>query len=506
MVVVVLTVAGVSLFLILIYSFFTLALALKYNKIKSSETAAQKLSPLNSVESENNFNSSEIVNDGNTNTLPIVTIQLPIYNELYVVDRLLDAVVSLDYPIEKLHIQVLDDSTDDTKNIVEKKVNQLVNAGFDIQLLHRIDRIGFKAGALKAALPFAKGEFVAVFDADFVPQSSWLKFVLPHIVNNKIGMVQTKWGHLNRSESLLTQVQAMLLDMHFTVEQLGRNSLGHFINFNGTAGIWRKECIIDAGNWQGDTLTEDLDLSYRAQLKGWQFKYLEQVESPAELPATISACRSQQYRWNKGGSENFQKFAGQLLKNKTLSAKTKLFSYAHLLNSSLFLIILLMGILSVPLMMLYQSEEHKLFFMVSQIFGIATLNFIFAYWLGFKAQFGNSIKQKWNFIKLFIVFLCIAMGFAVNNSLAVIMGHLRVSSPFVRTPKYNQVKHKNIYMRKSFNLVFWLEVLLLGYLGYGIYMAVANFKYGLASGIFIFMCMFFVGLLYLIVNSILEKR
>lgn len=243
----------------------------------------------------------------NADRLPNVTVQLPLYNELYVVERLLECIAKLEYPKDKLQIQVLDDSTDESLKLTQDLVLKNQKEKVPIELITRKDRKGFKAGALKQGLETARGEFIAIFDSDFLPQSDWLLKTVPHFENPKIGVVQTRWGHLNRGFSVLTEIQAFALDAHFLLEQVGRNQQNHFINFNGTAGIWRKECILDAGNWEGDTLTEDLDLSYRAQLKKWKFKYLDEVVTPAELPVTLSAIRSQQFRWNKGGAENFKK-------------------------------------------------------------------------------------------------------------------------------------------------------------------------------------------------------
>ena len=257
--------------------------------------------------------------------IPYVTIQLPVYNELYVMQRLLDNISEIDYPKKKLEIQVLDDSTDESFEETAIHIKELRKTGLDIQHVTRKNREGFKAGALKEGLKTAKGEYIAIFDADFLPKKNWLKNTIPYFKDPEIGVVQTRWGHLNRDYSILTRVQAFALDAHFTLEQVGRNSKGHFINFNGTAGVWRKECILDAGNWEGDTLTEDLDLSYRAQLKNWKFKYLEEVETPAELPVVISAARSQQFRWNKGGAENFQKMAWRVFKSRDISLKTTVF-------------------------------------------------------------------------------------------------------------------------------------------------------------------------------------
>lgn len=230
---------------------------------------------LNYLKARKKVDNSEKFNFSNTNEIPFITIQLPVYNELYVMERLLKNIALLEYPREKLEIQVLDDSTDESVEITAKLIKEIQALGIDIQHTRRSNRQGFKAGALKEGLKTAKGEFIAIFDADFLPEPDWLYKTVPYFKDPEIGVIQTRWGHINRDYSTLTKIQAFALDAHFTLEQVGRNSQGHFINFNGTAGLWRKECIYDAGNWEGDTLTEDLDLSYRAQLKNWKFKYLK---------------------------------------------------------------------------------------------------------------------------------------------------------------------------------------------------------------------------------------
>ncbi len=254
----------------------------------------------NYVRAQNKKETPKKINWEQLDEVPYVTIQLPVYNEKYVMERLLRNIVLMDYPKERLEIQVLDDSTDETLAETAALITELQQTGVDIQHVLREKRTGFKAGALKEGLNTAKGEFIAIFDADFLPKPDWLKRTVPHFTSENIGVVQTRWGHLNRDYSILTKVQAFALDAHFSLEQVGRNSQNHFINFNGTAGIWRKQCILDAGNWEGDTLTEDLDLSYRAQMKGWKFAYLEDVETPAELPVVISAARSQQFQMEQG--------------------------------------------------------------------------------------------------------------------------------------------------------------------------------------------------------------
>jgi len=344
-------------------------------------------------------------NLNNPEEVPYVTIQLPVFNELYVMDRLLDNIALIDYPKDKLEIQVLDDSTDETVITTKAHVEKLAATGLDIKHITRTNRQGFKAGALKEGLEIAKGEFIAIFDADFLPEHDWLQKTIPYFKNDKIGVVQTRWAHINRDYSTLTKIQAFALDAHFTLEQVGRNSKGHFINFNGTAGVWRKDCIIDAGNWEGDTLTEDLDLSYRAQLKNWEFKYLEDVETPAELPVVISAARSQQFRWNKGGAENFRKMLWRVLTSKNISAKTKLHGILHLLNSTMFLNVLIVGILSIPMLYIKNEYAHlRPYFYIMSFFVMSTIIFFVCYWIMYKRSHGNTFKDFIKYIGMFLHF------------------------------------------------------------------------------------------------------
>ncbi|MDE0598894.1 MAG: glycosyltransferase family 2 protein, partial [Dokdonia donghaensis] len=383
--------------------------------------------------------------------IPLVTIQLPVYNELYVMERLLDNIALLDYPKEKLEIQVLDDSTDESFERTKNHIERLKNQGLDIKHVTRDDRSGFKAGALKEGLKIAKGEYIAIFDADFLPEPNWLQRTVPYFKDRNIGVVQTRWGHINREYSLLTRVQAFALDAHFTLEQVGRNSKGHFINFNGTAGLWRKQCIEDAGNWEGDTLTEDLDLSYRAQLKNWKFKYLEDVKTPAELPVVISAARSQQFRWNKGGAENFQKMSKKVVTSKSLSTKTKMHGILHLLNSTMFLNVLIVAILSIPMLYIKNEYAHlKPYFYVMSFFVISSVIFFICYWFMFKSIYGGGFKQFIRYIGMFFTFFSIAMGFSLHNSIAVIEGHLGKRSDFIRTPKFNISELKESWKGKEY--------------------------------------------------------
>ncbi len=440
--------------------------------------------------------------------IPYVTIQLPVYNELYVMERLLDNIATINYPINKLEIQVLDDSTDESFSKTSAQISLLQNRGLNIKHITRCDRTNFKAGALKEGLKIAKGEFITIFDADFLPQKDWLQKTIPYFKNPKIGVVQTRWGHLNRNFSILTKVQALALDAHFTLEQVGRSSMNHFINFNGTAGVWRKECILEAGNWQGDTLTEDLDLSYRAQLKNWKFKYLLEIETPAELPLLVSAARSQQFRWNKGGAENFQKFKWRIIKNKNLSIKTKLHGILHLLNSTMFLNILLVAILSIP--MLYIKNEHlnlKKYFFAMSFFVSSTLIFFICYWFSFKTICGGGFKQFLKYIGLFFTFFTIAMGFSLNNSLAVIEGHLGKKSEFIRTPKFNIRSMKdtwkqNKYISKNISVYVIIEGLLAIYFAFGMYSAFVVGDKGGDFGLFPFHLMLFIGFSFVFWKSI----
>ena len=447
----------------------------------------------------------------NPKEIPFVTIQLPVYNELYVMKRLLKNIAKLEYPKGKLEIQVLDDSTDESIETTAKHIKKIQEKGIDIQHIRRTNRKGFKAGALKEGLKTAKGEFIAIFDADFLPKKDWLLQTIPYFKDDKIGVVQTRWGHINRNYSTLTKIQAFALDAHFTLEQVGRNSQGHFINFNGTAGVWRKKCIYDAGNWEGDTLTEDLDLSYRAQLKKWKFKYLENVETPAELPVIISAARSQQFRWNKGGAENFQKMMKRVVKSKNVSFKTKIHSLLHLLNSSMFTFIFLVAVLSIPMLYIKNEYAHlKMYFYVMSFFVISSLIFFICYWVMYKSIYGGGIKNFFKYIGAFFTFFSIAMGFSLHNTIAVLEGHFGKKSEFVRTPKFNIKTVKdgwknNKYIKKKPSLHVILEGILALYFVFGMYSAFIVGTQGGDFGLFPFHFMLFIGFGYVFLKSIFYK-
>ena len=447
----------------------------------------------------------------NVAEIPFITIQLPVYNELYVMERLLNNIAEIDYPKDKLEIQVLDDSTDESLETTAKQIKELQKTGLDIQHVFRDDRKNFKAGALKEGLKTAKGEFIAIFDADFLPKKNWLKRTVPYFKDDNIGVVQTRWGHINRDYSILTKIQAFALDAHFSLEQVGRNSKGHFINFNGTAGIWRKACIYDAGNWEGDTLTEDLDLSYRAQLKNWKFKYLEDVETPAELPVVISAARSQQFRWNKGGAENFRKMMWRVLKSKNVSTKTKIHGLLHLLNSSMFLSILIVAVLSIPMLYIKNEYTHlKMYFIVMSFFVISTLIFFICYWFMYKKTYGSSLKSFVQYMVMFVTFFSIAMGFSLHNSIAVIEGHFGKRSDFIRTPKFNINNLKdswkgNKYLKKNISPNIIFEGVLMLYFGFGMYSAFVVGDQGGDFGLFPFHLMLFLGFGYVFFKSLTSK-
>lgn len=465
----------------------------------------------NYLSSKNQVDNCVQFNFSNSEEIPFVTIQLPVFNEMYVMERLLNNIVLLDYPKDKLEIQVLDDSTDETVAVTKAHVEQLAATGLDITHITRTDRSGYKAGALKEGLKIAKGEYIAIFDADFLPQPSWLKSTIPYFKNEKIGVVQTRWGHINRDYSLLTKIQAFALDAHFTLEQVGRNSKGHFINFNGTAGVWRKTCIIDAGNWEGDTLTEDLDLSYRAQLKNWEFKYLENVETPAELPVVISAARSQQFRWNKGGAENFRKMLWRVLKSKNISVKTKIHGLLHLLNSTMFLSIFTVAVLSIPMLYIKNEYAHlRGYFFVMSFFVTSTIIFFVCYWFMYKNMYGGGFRKFFSYIGMFFTFFSIAMGFSLHNSIAVIEGHIGKRSEFVRTPKFNisTVKDSwrgNKYLLKKVSPHVIIEGFLMLYFAFGMYSAFVVGDQGGDFGLFPFHLMLFIGFAYVFFKSLSSK-
>jgi cellulose synthase/poly-beta-1,6-N-acetylglucosamine synthase-like glycosyltransferase len=381
--------------------------------------------------------------------LPCVTIQLPLFNEKYVVRRLMDAIAEIQYPKEKLEIQILDDSTDETSAIIEEHLTFFPQVNF--RHIRRENRDGFKAGALKEGLALSGGSLIAIFDADFLPDPMFLLKTVYHFKDEKVGMVQSRWGHLNENYSLLTRLQAFALDAHFMVEQMGRNSQHAFINFNGTGGIWRKSCIIDAGNWQSDTLTEDLDLSYRAQQMGWEFVYRPDVVSPAELPPVMSAIKSQQFRWTKGGAECAMKHLVHVVTGN-FPIKVKLHATAHLLNSTIFIAVLLVSLSSIPVWWGFYVGIIPLTF-----FKIAAF-FLFGFVIIASVYFFANLKLKpfttkflFRFIWELPVFLAVSMGLSIHNSQAVWEGLSGKKSPFVRTPKFNLSGKNRNWVNNAYN-------------------------------------------------------
>lgn len=383
--------------------------------------------------------------------IPFVTIQLPVYNELHVVERLLEAVSAIDYPAGKIEIQVLDDSTDETSAIIADKISLLRQQNISIQHIQRKNRKGFKAGALKQALGFAKGEFIAVFDADFLPSKDFLKQTIPFFADPCIGMVQTNWAHINKETSLLAKLQAIALDGHFSIEQQGRNAAGYFINFNGTAGVWRKQTILDAGNWQADTLTEDFDLSYRAQMKGWQFKYLEDFATPGELPPLVSALKSQQFRWTKGGAETARKNLKDLF-SSPLPLSVKLHGAFHLIYSFGFISIITCSLLTVPLLFVKEFyPQYNLIFKISRVAGICLVIYIVHYFISYFNNTQGSIGKKLSgFVFHFPLFVSLFIGISLSNAIGIVQGYLGIKSAFVRTPKFNSTTSDNKVMKSGY--------------------------------------------------------
>jgi cellulose synthase/poly-beta-1,6-N-acetylglucosamine synthase-like glycosyltransferase len=381
--------------------------------------------------------------------LPKVTVQLPIYNEMYVVERLIDAVCRIDYPRELLEIQVLDDSTDSTREIAKQKAEFYAEKGYRISYIHREGREGYKAGALENGLKLADGEFIAIFDADFIPSPDVLKKAIDFFTDPKVGIVQMRWGHVNRDYSMLTSAQALLLDGHFVIEQASRYHRGFFFNFNGTAGVLRRSCIETSGGWQHDTLTEDLDLSYRAQLAGWKLVYLKDIIVDAELPVDMNSFKSQQHRWTKGAIQTARKLLGRVLASPTLTPRVKLEAALHLLGSSSYLLLMLLIILMPPMASFWAEvgrDKVVLFSLISITSGLMSL--VYFYWVTLKEMYPEGWLRRIHHIPLAIA---IGSGLAVSNSGAVLEALLGKKSEFKRTPKFN-VKTRTDTLGTSYRL------------------------------------------------------
>lgn len=449
---VILAIYGICLFMIFLYSILQLSLSISYAKNRKKKVLDK-------------------TPDFDLNKAPKVTIQLPMYNEMYVAERIIQVVSEIEYPRDKFQIQVLDDSTDETKDIIAKKVDEIKALGINIQHVHRIDRTGYKAGALDAAMDQVEGEFIGIFDSDFMPEKDFLLKTIPFFQNPEIGVVQTRWGHINKNYSLLTELQAFGLNGHFAIEQGGRTASNHFINFNGTAGIWRKQCIEDAGGWEHDTLTEDLDLSYRAQIFGWKFKYCEDVIAPAELPITMSALKNQQHRWMKGGAECFIKMWKRLLTAKDVKFMNRVHGLSHLFNSSLFMFILILSLLSLPILHIKDSfSDLNGIIKFGSLFISSTVFLMYFYWLSYRDKTENKITSFFKFFGRFFQFLIISMGLSLSNTIAVIEGYLGIKSSFVRTPKFNILKkgekQNNKYDKKKLSIINIAEGILMVVFGF----------------------------------------
>jgi cellulose synthase/poly-beta-1,6-N-acetylglucosamine synthase-like glycosyltransferase len=375
---------------------------------------------------------------GEFTELPRVTIQLPMYNEQYVAERIIEGACQIDYPRDRLQIQVLDDSTDCTCEIARHTVARLRDAGHDIEYRHRTDRTGYKAGALEAGTKHATGEFIVIFDADFLPPANVLKDTIHYFTDPKIGMVQTRWDHLNRDLSALTQAQAIFLDGHFVVEHTARNRTGRFMSFNGTAGIWRKSAISDAGGWQHDTLTEDLDLSYRAQLRGWKFVFLPTLISPAELPPEMNAFKAQQHRWTKGGAQTCLKVLPQVLRSR-LPWQVKVEAFFHLTSGIAYILVVLLSLLLGPALIAKLALPRE---QPGWILGFEMLLFVIGF--GSTTVFylvgQHALLRSWWRTLLFVpALMAVGIGIAVNNALAALDGFFGSTGEFVRTPKFGDV-------------------------------------------------------------------
>ncbi len=434
--------------------------------------------------------------------LPPVTIQLPIFNEMYVADRLIDAVCEMDYPRELLEIQVLDDSTDETTEIAELAVRRHAARGVNIQYVHRVDRRGYKAGALEAGLAEASGRFIAIFDADFIPPSDFLKRTLPYFAQDeKVGMVQARWGHINQDYSLLTKIQSILLDAHFVLEHGGRNRAGCFFNFNGTAGIWRREAIDSAGGWQHDTLTEDLDLSYRAQLKGWRFVFLPDVVSPAEVPVEMNSFKSQQHRWAKGSIQTCLKLLPRILQsNQPVGVKAE--AFFHLSANFNYLLMSVLSVLMFPSMVVrYNMGWTEMLLIDVPLFFAATMSVGYFYVVA-QRELYSDWRQR---LKYLPFLMSIGIGLCVNNSRAVLEAMFGKQSEFARTPKYGIERDSDEWAGKKYHQSVGVQPFI--ELALGLYFTATVF-YALTNQIYAtvpFLMLFQIGFLYTGLLSILQQ-
>jgi cellulose synthase/poly-beta-1,6-N-acetylglucosamine synthase-like glycosyltransferase len=434
--------------------------------------------------------------------LPVVTIQLPLFNEMYVVDRLIDAVCEIEYPRERLEIQVLDDSTDETRAIAELAVRRHAAQGVDIKYLHREDRTGYKAGALEAGLQVARGQFVAIFDADFLPRPDFLMRTVHYFTDAGVAMVQARWGHINQDYSLLTKIQSILLDAHFVLEHGSRNRGGCFFNFNGTAGIWRREAIADGGGWQHDTLTEDLDLSYRTQLKGWRFVFLQDHVAPAELPVEMNAFKSQQHRWAKGSIQTFLKLMPRILRSDQ-PAKVKAEAFFHLSANLNYPLMCVLSVLMGPSMVIrYNMGWYEMMLIDIPLFFAATASVANFYMVSQREIYPQTWMERLRYLPLL---MSIGIGLAVNNTRAVLEALFHKPSEFARTPKYGVEGRADDWATKKYRQSVAIQPLI--EVALGVYFTGTLF-YALANGIYgtvPFLMLFQVGFLYTGLLSLFQQ-
>jgi cellulose synthase/poly-beta-1,6-N-acetylglucosamine synthase-like glycosyltransferase len=435
--------------------------------------------------------------------LPHLTIQLPMFNELYVAERLLESVAKINYPKHKLELQVLDDSIDGTTAIVDRKVAELRERGFDVCHIHRTDRTGFKAGALEQGMKVAKGDFLMVFDADFVPDPEIVNRLIHHFTDPKVAMVQARWDHLNRDYSMLTRAQSMMLDGHFVIDHIARNRSGRFFNFNGTAGIWRKTAIIDAGGWQHDTITEDMDLSFRAQIRGWKFVYVPEAVAPAEVPCEMNSFKGQQFRWAKGSAQTTKKILPMVLK-ADLPLRIKMEAVFHLTNNFAYLFLVALACLQLPNMLLRRNMNSPELLLLDVPLFIATSGSIILYYL---STHHFLYRNWWDAAKRLPLMMALGIGLSLNNTHAVLEGLFGRDVEFVRTPKHGVTNNEDNWKKKknyktAKNMATVLEVL------FGLYFV---FTIGLAAytGSWMsipFLVLFMVGFLYVGLLSLYQAR
>jgi|HubBroStandDraft_5_1064220.scaffolds.fasta_scaffold08157_2 cellulose synthase/poly-beta-1,6-N-acetylglucosamine synthase-like glycosyltransferase len=435
--------------------------------------------------------------------LPRVTVQLPIFNEQYVVDRLLDAVCRLDYPKDKLDIQLLDDSTDETVEVARILVDRYAALGHPVKYIHRTNREGFKAGALEAGLKTAKGEFIAIFDADFVPPQDFLLKCIHHFTDSKVGMVQTRWTHINRHYSFLTEVEAILLDGHFVLEHSARSRSGVFFNFNGTAGMWRRSAIDEAGGWEHDTLTEDTDLSYRAQLKGWKFLYLQDVECPAELPVEMTAFKTQQARWAKGLIQVSKKILPRVLKSDA-SRAVKIEACYHLTANLSYPLMIVLSVLLMPAMIIrFYQGWFQMLYIDLPLFMASTFSISSFYLVSQKELFPKRWLRSLFYLPLL---MSLGIGLTITNTRAVLEALVGKQTAFARTPKYRVESKKDkifaVKYRKRLGWIPWIELLIGTYFALAVFYAIDNENYFTVP----FLLLFVVGYWCTGLMSLLQGR